>query len=100
MKSQSEVSIGDGSSNPPDGPLIIKDRPIDKGPSPVRKTVILPKPITDSNPKQLTVMNSEVPVSSVKEVKKFYKPTLKPRLGYHKPTIRSKFPPPKKTVEN
>ena len=42
-------------------------------------------------------MKSEIPVSSVKEVKQFYKPTLKPWLGYNKPTIRSEFSPPRKT---
>lgn len=42
-------------------------------------------------------MNSEIPIASVKEVNQFYKPTLKPGLGYNKPTIKSRFSPPRKT---
>ncbi|GKB84418.1 hypothetical protein Tco_0956690 [Tanacetum coccineum] len=40
--------------------------------------------------------SNEVPVASVDEVKSFYKPSLKPGVGFTKPEERSKTPPPKK----
>ena len=39
VKSQSNLATGDGPSNPPDGPSPLKDRPTDKGPSPVRLVI-------------------------------------------------------------
>lgn len=41
-------------------------------------------------------MNIEVPIASIREVKRFCKPSIKPGVGFNKPTIRSKTPPPRK----
>ena len=97
VKPESEKTADGGPLNPTSGPLSIKDRPMDKGPSPVTQSVYMPKVKSESGVKHLTVMNSKVPVASIQEVKQFYKPTTKPGLGYNKPNIESRSSPPRKT---
>ena len=41
--------------------------------------------------------NTKIPIASDDEVKRFYKPSLKPGVGFTKPSMRSKTPPPRKT---
>ncbi|GJS26731.1 zf-CCHC domain-containing protein [Tanacetum coccineum] len=41
-----------------------------------------------------------VPVASDNEVKRFYKPSLKPGVGFSKPNFRSKTPPPRRVNNN
>ncbi|GKB65223.1 retrovirus-related pol polyprotein from transposon TNT 1-94 [Tanacetum coccineum] len=42
----------------------------------------------------------KVPVASDNEVKQFYKPLSKPRVGFSKPNFRSKTPPPRRVNNN
>nr|GEU52828.1 retrovirus-related Pol polyprotein from transposon TNT 1-94 [Tanacetum cinerariifolium] len=44
----------------------------------------------------LIANNVKIPVASDNEVKQFYKPSLKPGVGYYKLNFRSKTPPPRK----
>ncbi|GKB49300.1 hypothetical protein Tco_0900053, partial [Tanacetum coccineum] len=46
------------------------------------------------------VNNVKVPVDSDNEVKQFYKPSLKLRVGFSKPNLRSKNPPPRRVNNN
>ena len=50
-----------------------------------------------SKPKFIHVNNNKIPIASDDEVKRFYKPSLKPRVGFTKPSMRSKTPPPRNT---
>ncbi|GJR66011.1 hypothetical protein Tco_0012076 [Tanacetum coccineum] len=50
----------------------------------------------NSKPKFILINNTKVPIASDDEVKRFYKPSLKPRVGFTKPTTRSKTPPPRR----
>ncbi|GJU57541.1 zf-CCHC domain-containing protein [Tanacetum coccineum] len=50
----------------------------------------------NSKPKFILVNNTKLPIASDDEVKRFYKPSLKPGVGFAKPTIRSKTPPPRR----
>ncbi|GJU30803.1 hypothetical protein Tco_1174392 [Tanacetum coccineum] len=52
---------------------------------------------SNSKPKFILINNTKIPIASDDEVKHFYKPSLKPGVGFTKPTIRSKTPPPRKT---
>ncbi|GJU89717.1 hypothetical protein Tco_1302140 [Tanacetum coccineum] len=52
---------------------------------------------SNSKPKFILINNTKIPIASDDEVKQFYKPSLKPRVGFTKPTMRSKTPPPRKT---
>ncbi|GJT99915.1 hypothetical protein Tco_1110254 [Tanacetum coccineum] len=51
----------------------------------------------ESNPKFILINNTKIPIASDDEVKRFYKPSLKPGVGFTKPTMRSKTPPPRMT---
>ncbi|GJZ36276.1 zf-CCHC domain-containing protein [Tanacetum coccineum] len=50
----------------------------------------------NSKPKFILINNTKIPIASDDEVKQFYKPSLKPRVGFIKPTIRSKTPHPRR----
>ncbi|GJR11519.1 zf-CCHC domain-containing protein [Tanacetum coccineum] len=50
----------------------------------------------NSKPKFILINNTKIPIASDDEVKRFYKPSLKPEVGFTKPTIRSKTPPPRR----
>ncbi|GJU45848.1 zf-CCHC domain-containing protein [Tanacetum coccineum] len=50
----------------------------------------------NSKPKFILINNTKIPIASDDEVKHFYKPSLKPGVGFTKPTIRSKTPPPRR----
>ncbi|GJT68441.1 hypothetical protein Tco_1019921 [Tanacetum coccineum] len=101
VKAQKETSSGGGPPNTMGGPL--KDQTTPKvimGPpvcSPVsEKSVSFQKSIFGPRPKHIIVNNVKVPVASDNEVKQFYKPSLKPGVGFLKPNSRSKTPPPRR----
>ncbi|GJT19535.1 zf-CCHC domain-containing protein [Tanacetum coccineum] len=50
----------------------------------------------NSKPKYILINNTKIPIASDDEVKRFYKPSLKPGVGFTKPTMRSKTPPPRR----
>ncbi|GJX44791.1 zf-CCHC domain-containing protein [Tanacetum coccineum] len=52
--------------------------------------------LIESNPKFILINNTKIPIASDDEVKRFYKPSLKPGVGFTKPTMRSKTPPPRR----
>ncbi|GJX66419.1 copia protein [Tanacetum coccineum] len=64
------------------------------------KTVSFQKSILGPRPKHIIVNKAKVPVSNDNEVKQFYKPLSKPRVGFSKPNFRSKTPPPRKVNNN
>ncbi|GJS64728.1 retrovirus-related pol polyprotein from transposon TNT 1-94 [Tanacetum coccineum] len=64
------------------------------------KSVSFQKSILGLRPKHIIVNNVKVPVASDNEVKQFYKPLLKPRVGFSKPNLRSKTPPPIRVINN
>ncbi|GKA55132.1 hypothetical protein Tco_0754081 [Tanacetum coccineum] len=47
----------------------------------------------NSKPKFVLINNTKIPIASDDEVKRFHKPSLKPGVGFTKPTMRSKTPP-------
>ncbi|GJY44501.1 zf-CCHC domain-containing protein [Tanacetum coccineum] len=57
------------------------------------KSVSFQKSILCPRPKHIMVNNVKIPVASDDEVKRFYKPSLKPEVGFSKPNFRSKSPP-------
>ncbi|GJY20829.1 hypothetical protein Tco_0393395 [Tanacetum coccineum] len=65
-------------TSPGGGPLIV-----DGGP-------------TSPRPKHIMVNNVKIHVASDDDVKRLYKPSLKPGVGFSKPHFRSKTPPPMK----
>ncbi|GJS02409.1 hypothetical protein Tco_0318917 [Tanacetum coccineum] len=52
--------------------------------------------LIESNLKFILINNTKIPIASDDEVKHFYKASLKPRVGFTKPTMRSKTPPPRR----
>ncbi|GJX62277.1 retrovirus-related pol polyprotein from transposon TNT 1-94 [Tanacetum coccineum] len=75
------------------------------GPPPVstpgfEKNVSFQKSILGPRPKHIIVNNVKVPVASDNEVKQFYKPLSKPGVGFSKPNLRSKTPPPRRVNNN
>ncbi|GJX00616.1 hypothetical protein Tco_0184529 [Tanacetum coccineum] len=50
----------------------------------------------NSKPKFIFINNTKIHIASDDEVKRFYKPSLKPGVGFTKPTMRSKTPPPRR----
>ncbi|GKC20613.1 hypothetical protein Tco_1022763 [Tanacetum coccineum] len=85
-----------------DGPLSTSDGPhINLGPpdsqSIEEKLVSFFKSKSSPKPKNIIINNVKVPIASDDEVKHFYKPSLKPRVGFKKPKVRSKTPPSKRT---
>ncbi|GJS16090.1 zf-CCHC domain-containing protein [Tanacetum coccineum] len=53
--------------------------------------------LIESNPKFMLINNTKIPIESDDEVKRFYKPSLKPGVGFTKPTMRSKTLLPRMT---
>ncbi|GJT87025.1 retrovirus-related pol polyprotein from transposon TNT 1-94 [Tanacetum coccineum] len=87
------------------GPLNDPTAPkINMGPPPVtpgsEKTVTFQKSILGPRPKQIIVKKVKVLVASNNEVKQFYKPLSKPRVGFSKPNFRSKTSPPRRVNNN
>ncbi|GKB27637.1 retrovirus-related pol polyprotein from transposon TNT 1-94, partial [Tanacetum coccineum] len=104
VKSQKEMFPGGGPLNT-GGPHIAEAAPkAIIGPlvcSPgSKKSVSFQKFILCPRPKQIIVNNDKVSVASDNEVKQFYKPSLKPRVGFSKPNFRSKTPPPRRVNNN
>ncbi|GJS52961.1 retrovirus-related pol polyprotein from transposon TNT 1-94 [Tanacetum coccineum] len=64
------------------------------------KSVSFQKSILGPRPKHIIVNNVKVPVSSDNEVKQFYKSLSKPRVGFLKPNLRLKTPPPRRVNNN
>ncbi|GJV77778.1 zf-CCHC domain-containing protein [Tanacetum coccineum] len=87
------------------GPLNVLTAPkINKGPPPEtpisEKSVSFQKSILGPRPKHIIVNKVKVPVASDYEVKQFYKPLSKPRVGFSKQNFRSKTPPPRRVNNN
>ncbi|GJR53360.1 zf-CCHC domain-containing protein [Tanacetum coccineum] len=53
--------------------------------------------LIETNPKFILINNTKIPIASDDEVKRFYKPSLKPGVGFTKPTMRSKTLPSRMT---
>ncbi|GJS19437.1 retrovirus-related pol polyprotein from transposon TNT 1-94 [Tanacetum coccineum] len=64
------------------------------------KTVSFQKSILGPRPKHIIVNKVKIPVASDNEVKQFYKPLSKPRVGFSKLNFRSKTPPPRRVNNN
>ncbi|GJR20951.1 retrovirus-related pol polyprotein from transposon TNT 1-94 [Tanacetum coccineum] len=104
IKAQKKASPDGGPINM-GGPLNVQAAPkINMGPPPVtpgsEKTVSFQKSILGPRPKHIIVNKAKVPVASDNEVKQFYKPLSKPRVGFSKPKFRSKTPPPRRVNNN
>ncbi|GJX26796.1 pentatricopeptide repeat-containing protein [Tanacetum coccineum] len=52
--------------------------------------------LIESNPKFILINNTKIPIASDDVEKRFYKPSLNPGVGFTKPTMRSKTPPPRR----
>ncbi|GJZ02522.1 zf-CCHC domain-containing protein [Tanacetum coccineum] len=104
VKSQKEKSHGGGPLNKGDPHIAVAVLKAIMGPpvcSPgFEKSVSFQKSILGPRPKHTMVNNVKVPVASDNEVKQFYKPSLKPRVGFSKPNFRSKTPPPRRVNNN
>nr|GEU38336.1 zf-CCHC domain-containing protein/DUF4219 domain-containing protein/UBN2 domain-containing protein [Tanacetum cinerariifolium] len=100
VKARKEVSPDGGPINM-GGPLNVQEAPKSNMGPPLgttpgsEKSVSFQKPILGPKPKHIITNNVRVPVASDNEVKKFYKPLLKPRVGFLKPNFISKTPPPR-----
>ncbi|GJV27037.1 retrovirus-related pol polyprotein from transposon TNT 1-94 [Tanacetum coccineum] len=105
MKAQKKTSSDGGSINK-GGPLNVQAAPkANMGPPPgtthgSEKSVSFQKSILGHTPKHIIVNNVRVPVASENEVKQFYKPLSKLRVGISKPNFRSKTPPPRRVINN
>nr|GEU30003.1 hypothetical protein [Tanacetum cinerariifolium] len=104
MKAQKKTSSDGGLINIA-GPQSVHATPkIIIGPPPAtsgsEKTVSFQKSIFSPRPKHIIVNKVKVPVASDNEVKKNYNPLLKPRVGFSKPNLRSKTPPPRSVNNN
>ncbi|GJY47723.1 retrovirus-related pol polyprotein from transposon TNT 1-94 [Tanacetum coccineum] len=64
------------------------------------KTVSFQKSIFGPRPKHIIVNKVKIYVASDNEVKQFYKPLSKLRVGFLKPNFRSKTPPPRRVNNN
>ncbi|GJS62784.1 retrovirus-related pol polyprotein from transposon TNT 1-94 [Tanacetum coccineum] len=104
VKAQKKASPDGGPINM-GGPLNVQAAPkINMGPPPVthvsEKSMSFQKSILGPRPKHIIVNKTKVPVASDNEVKQFYKPLSKPRVGFSKPNFRSKTPPPRRVNNN
>ncbi|GJT50831.1 copia protein [Tanacetum coccineum] len=104
VKSQKETSSGGCPLNK-GGPHIAEAAPkANIGPpvcSPISKKIVsFQKSILGPRLKHIMVNNVKVPVASDNEVKRFYKPSLKPGVGFLKPNFRSKTLPPRRVNNN
>ncbi|GKB73129.1 copia protein [Tanacetum coccineum] len=98
------MSPGGGPLNK-SGPHIVKAPPRAIMGPPVcspgfEKSVPFQKSILGPRPKHIMVNKVKVPVASDNEVKQFYKPSLKPEVGFSKPNFRSKTSPPRRVNNN
>nr|GEY87914.1 retrotransposon protein [Tanacetum cinerariifolium] len=97
----------------PDGGLINMGSPLNvqaapkanMGPPPgttpgSEKNVSNQKSILGPKPKHIILNKFKVLVASDNEVEQFYKPLLKPEVGFSKPNFRSKTPPPRRVNSN
>ncbi|GJV01241.1 copia protein [Tanacetum coccineum] len=97
VKAQKKVSSDGGPINM-GGPLSDQAAPkIIMGPPPAtpgsEKTVSFQKSILGPRPKHIIVNKVKIPVASDNEVKQYYKPLSKPRVGFSKPNFRKTTPP-------
>ncbi|GKA75758.1 copia protein [Tanacetum coccineum] len=104
MKAQKKASSDGGPINM-GGPYIVQAAPKEIMGPPVitsgsEKSVSFQKSILGPRPKHIIVNNVKVPVASDNEVKKNYKPLSKPGVGFSKPNLRSKTPPPRRVNNN
>ncbi|GKB34607.1 hypothetical protein Tco_0879549 [Tanacetum coccineum] len=104
MKSKKETSPGGGPLNK-GGPHIVEAAPQAIMGPPVcspgsEKSISFQKSILGPRPKNIMVNKVKVPVASDNEVKRFYKPSLKPEVGFSKSNFRSKTPPPRRVNNN
>ncbi|GJY14298.1 hypothetical protein Tco_0383607 [Tanacetum coccineum] len=105
VKAQKKVSPDGGPINM-GGPLNVQAAPkVNMGPPPgttpgSEKSVSFQKSILGPRPKHIVVNNVRVPIASDNEVKQFYKPLSKPRVGFSKPNFRSKTSPPRRVINN
>ncbi|GKA54336.1 copia protein [Tanacetum coccineum] len=88
-----------------DGPHIIQAAPKEIMGLPAatpgyEKSVSFQKSILGPRPKHIIVKNVKVPVASDNEVKQFHMSLSKPRVGFSKPNLRSKTPPPRRVNNN
>ncbi|GJT32212.1 zf-CCHC domain-containing protein [Tanacetum coccineum] len=103
VKAQKKASSNGGRINM-DSPLGMQAAPkAIMGPPPAatpgsEKSVSFQKSILGPRPKHIIVNNVKVLVASDNEVKQFYKPLLKPGVGFSKPNFRSKTPPPRRVI--
>ncbi|GJU19419.1 hypothetical protein Tco_1152761 [Tanacetum coccineum] len=98
VKSQNETPSGGGPLIACGGQLSVQMAPKANQGSPVcskenEKSVSFQKFILVPRPKHISVNNVKIPVASDDEVKRFYKPSLKPGVGFSKLDFRSKTPP-------
>ncbi|GJZ32413.1 retrovirus-related pol polyprotein from transposon TNT 1-94 [Tanacetum coccineum] len=101
VKPQNNSSSGGGPQSNMGGPHKAQTTPKEiKGlpvcSSDVKKSVSFQKSILGPRPKHIMVNNVKILVASDDEVKRFYKPSLKPGVGFSKPNFRSKNPPPRR----
>ncbi|GKB44824.1 copia protein [Tanacetum coccineum] len=104
VKAQKKTSSDGGPINM-GGPLNVQAAPkINMGPPPAtpgsEKSVSFQKSILGPRPKHIIVNKVKIPVASDNEVKQFYKPLTKPRVGFSKTNFRSKTPPPRRVNNN
>nr|GEY09271.1 hypothetical protein [Tanacetum cinerariifolium] len=102
VKAQKKASSDGGPINM-GGPNIVQAAPkIIMGPPTAmpgsEKSVTFQKSILGHRPKHIIVNNVKVPVASDNEVKQFYKPMSKPKVGFSKPNFRSKTSPPRRFI--
>ncbi|GKD14098.1 hypothetical protein Tco_1198505 [Tanacetum coccineum] len=96
VRSQNETPSSGGPLIADGGPLSAQTAPKGNQGPPVcssenGKSVSFQKSILGPRPKHIMVNNVKVHVASDDEVKRFYKPSLKPGVGFSKPNFRSKL---------
>ncbi|GJW30602.1 zf-CCHC domain-containing protein [Tanacetum coccineum] len=104
VKSQKETSPDGGPLNK-SAPHIAEATPKAIMGSPIclpgfEKSASFQKSILGPRPQHIMVNKVKVPVASENEIKRFYKPSLKPGVGFSKPNFRSKTPPPRRVNNN
>ncbi|GKA56292.1 retrovirus-related pol polyprotein from transposon TNT 1-94 [Tanacetum coccineum] len=93
----SPTNIGSPQSTQAAPKIIMRPPPATPG---SEKSVSFQKSILSPRPKHIIVNKAKVPVASDNEVKQFYKPLLKPGVGFSKPNFRSKNPHPRRVNNN
>ncbi|GJZ63055.1 hypothetical protein Tco_0619476 [Tanacetum coccineum] len=92
---ENETPSGSGTPNAEGGPYKAQTTPTAIKGSPVcspesEKPMSFQKSILGPRPKHIMVNNVKILVASDNEIKQFYKPSLKPEVGFYKPNFRSK----------